>query len=148
MTYANTLRPRLSVNDNLCGFSFGAVTAAGVPTTLARRRRWPHMLRHRQRRAADSASTVDQQQRVRAVPRTSSASVSPSTGCADFNLDGALCLRKLWTGTDAEAQRRCRRASTRSTRSANLRGKPAIIVHGRDDALVPVNHSVAALLRR
>jgi hydroxybutyrate-dimer hydrolase len=29
-------------------------------------------------------------------------------------------------------------------RTANLRGKPAIIVHGRNDALIPVNHNSRA----
>ena len=32
-----------------------------------------------------------------------SLSVSPTTGAADYNIDGAQCLRNLFTGTDANA---------------------------------------------
>jgi len=32
-------------------------------------------------------------------------SVSPSTGLADLNVDGATCQRNLWTGADANAVR-------------------------------------------
>jgi hydroxybutyrate-dimer hydrolase len=73
-------------------------------------------------------------------PRNSPASVSASTGLADFNIDGALCQRALWTGTDANATR-VKQGIAEVYRSANLRGKPTIIVHGRNDTLVPVNFS-------
>ena len=68
------------------------------------------------------------------------ASVTPSTGLPDFNYDGAACLRNLFTGASAQA------TSTRAgieqiKRSGNLRGKPAVIVHGRNDTLVPINHT-------
>jgi len=82
-------------------------------------------------------------------------SVSPSTGVRDFNLDGALCLRGLATGVDpltkaaltGDARAQALRVQTgmaevRST--ANLHGKPAIVVTGRSDALVPINHASRA----
>jgi hydroxybutyrate-dimer hydrolase len=67
-------------------------------------------------------------------------SSSPSTLVQDFNLDGALCLRDLLTGTDAPA-RALRQGIDETRRRGDLRGRPAIIVHGRADALIPVNHT-------
>lgn len=59
---------------------------------------------------------------------------------ADANLDGARCLRGLLTGTGAQAQA-LQAGLAQTLRSGNLHGKPAIIVHGRSDALLPVNHT-------
>lgn len=81
--------------------------------------------------------------------------VSPSTGVADVSLDGFLCLRSLATGTDpvtgnaltgtlAEQSQRIRAGNAEVTANGNLRGKPAIIVHGRSDHLVLPNHSSRA----
>jgi hydroxybutyrate-dimer hydrolase len=67
-------------------------------------------------------------------------SLSPSTFKQDFNLDGALCLRKLLTGSDA-ASLALQKGVDETRRSGDLQRKPAIIVHGRDDALLPVNHT-------
>ena len=58
-------------------------------------------------------------------------------GVADWNLDGALCLRELWTGGSVEAAR-VREGVEALRVKGNLGGRPAIIVHGRADALVPV----------
>ena len=38
-------------------------------------------------------------------PLRDPASISPSTGRADYNFDGAICQRNLLTGTDANAGR-------------------------------------------
>jgi hydroxybutyrate-dimer hydrolase len=65
---------------------------------------------------------------------------SPSTGSFDMNLDGALCLRQLVEGNDAWAQR-LKTGVDETRRNGNLRGKPAVIVHGRADALLPVSHT-------
>ncbi|MEG0447380.1 MAG: 3-hydroxybutyrate oligomer hydrolase family protein, partial [Comamonas sp.] len=84
--------------------------------------------------------------------------VSPSTGVADFGLDNALCQHALVTGVDTatgfnlsdssvptQAQSDAVRAGISEVlHSAKLRGKPAIIVAGRSDALVPVNHNARA----
>ncbi len=34
-------------------------------------------------------------------PRRDQVSTSPSTGAQDFNVDGMVCLRSLFTGTDS-----------------------------------------------
>jgi hydroxybutyrate-dimer hydrolase len=73
-------------------------------------------------------------------PLNTGASVSPSTGLLDYNVDGATCQRALWTGNDAFAVR-VQSGVSEVYRTANLRGKPAIIVHGRADALIPVAFS-------
>ncbi|WP_367065757.1 3-hydroxybutyrate oligomer hydrolase family protein [Oryzisolibacter sp. LB2S] len=84
--------------------------------------------------------------------------VSPSTGVADFGLDNALCQHALVSGKDpvtgaaltdsshpTKAQSDAVRAGIAEVlHSANLRGKPTIIVAGRSDALVPVNHNARA----
>ena len=138
VTFANGLS-RASVRDNLCGYSFAATTAAGVITTLP---------------AASLASmfatgsgvppSVGGAQLINnnnaAGPVRDLFSVSPSTGLADFNLDGALCLRNLVAGTDAAAVK-MQAGVNETRRNGNLRGKPAIIVHGRADALLPVSHT-------
>jgi hydroxybutyrate-dimer hydrolase len=78
-------------------------------------------------------------------------SVSPSTQTQDQNLDGALCLRSLATGTGTalsnEMQAKAERVlqgmkEVRTT--GKLRGVPTIIVHGRSDALLPVNYTSRA----
>ena len=137
VTYANALS-RASVRDNLCGYSFAATTAAGAITALP---------------AASLASMfatgngIPPSAGVQLVNNNNAAgalrdlfSVSPSTGLADFNLDGALCLRNLVAGTDAAALK-MQAGVNETRRNGNLRGKPAVIVHGRADALVPVNHT-------
>jgi hydroxybutyrate-dimer hydrolase len=137
LTYANAFT-QSSVKDNLCGYSFGGTPANGVPGPLS---------------AAAAAQIFGT---GNGVPPTSginilnnnsvggtaldAASISPSTQLADFNIDGAICLRNLWTGTDALAAKA--RANVDATkRTGNLHGKPAIIVHGRSDTLVPVNNT-------
>ncbi len=136
-TYSNT-HGRFSVKDNLCGFSFGATDATGKPTALG------------------AAALAQSFSNSNGVPPTiginiinnnapggalnSPASVSPSTGLLDYNIDGAICQRDLWTGTDAFAVR-VQTGVKEVYRTANLHGKPAIIVHGRADALVPVAFS-------
>ena len=136
-TYA-TAYGRASVADNLCGYSFGGAPASGVPAPLA---------------AAAAAQLFGT---GNGVPPTSginilnnnsvggtavdAASISPSTGKADLNFDGAACLRDLWTGTGTTSS--IVRASVEQLKvHGNLRGKPAIIVHGRSDTLVPINNT-------
>ncbi len=135
MTYANTYG-RFSVKDNLCGLSFAATDATGKPaplgaTALAQ--------------SFGSSNGVPPTIGINIInnnapggPINSPASVSPSTGLLDFNVDAATCQRNLWTGTDAGALR-VQGGVKDIYRTANLRGKPAIIVHGRSDALIPVS---------
>ena len=136
VTFANALA-RASVKDNLCGYSFGSTTAAGVPNALAAG--LPTM--------AATGNGVPPSTGVQLINNLSPGaalrdlfSFSPSTMKQDFNLDGALCLRNLLTGTDPAA-RNLQTGLNETRRSGNLGGKPALIVHGRSDALLPVNHT-------
>ncbi len=137
MTYSNT-HGRFSVTDNLCGFSFAATDAAGnvsaskpapLPTIFGDGNGVP---------PTGGINIVNNLNPSGA--KLDSLSQSPSTLREDFNLDGAICQRNLWTGNDANAER-VRGGVAQVQQSANLRGKPALIVHGRADALVPVNFS-------
>jgi hydroxybutyrate-dimer hydrolase len=67
-------------------------------------------------------------------------SVSPSTAAQDMNLDGALCLRSLLDGHDAPALA-LQRGQRETFRNGNLHGRPTLILQGRDDGLLPVNHT-------
>lgn len=155
MMYTNALG-RFSVLDNLCGMSLAQVSAAGdvvAPTAVVK---------------ASSFATGNGT--ANGVPASVVANdsvggakawqfaVSPSTGRADFALDAALCQRALVTGANVVTGAALTAASvpTKAQSDAvragiaelllngNLRGKPTVIVSGRHDALVPVNHSSRA----
>ena len=152
VTYLNTLG-RFSVTDNVCGFSFATTGAGGVV-------------------AATPAATQSIIFSVgNGVPPTSGINlvyndasgaptrdinaVSPSTNLADAALDGALCARALATGTDpltgtrltgtqlAQSER-VREGIRQVQVEGKLGSKPTIIVAGRSDTLIPVNHASRA----
>lgn len=139
VTFGNALS-RASLTDRLCGISYAAATQAGVPTAID-----PAQLA--QMFATGNGVPPQAVPNVQLIndnhpggPLRDLLSVSPSTGVADLNLDGALCLRNLLTGTDAKAVA-LRTGIDETRRTGNLRGKPAMIVHGRADALLPVSHT-------
>ena len=137
LTYANAYG-RFSVKDNVCGYSFAAVGAA-APTLNA-----PV--------AASATALANSFGTSNGVPPTIGISIVNNNsvggplldaaslsagGVQDYNIAGALCLRELATGTSANAVR-VRQGISEVTRTANLRGKPALIVQGRADTLLPV----------
>ncbi|MFN7726749.1 MAG: D-(-)-3-hydroxybutyrate oligomer hydrolase [Rubrivivax sp.] len=137
VTFANSLA-RASVKDHLCGFSFSSTTSAGALNALA-----PAALAG----MFATGNGVPPSAGVQLINNLSLGgtyrdllSLSPSTGLQDFNIDGALCLRNLLTGTDATA-RALQAGLDETRRSGRLGGKPTVIVHGRSDALLPVNHT-------
>ena len=138
LTYANTYG-RFSVKDNLCGFSFAATGAAGSAAPNA-----PVPLAAAALATAFGASNgVPPTVGINIVnnnsvggPLLDAASLSLN-GQQDYNMAGALCMRELFAGTSANAVR-VRQGISEVTRSGNLRGKPALIVQGRADTLLPV----------
>ena len=131
VTYANTYA-RASVVDNLCGFSLATTNATSVPA------------------AAATSPMLTVFAEGNGVPPTNGINViyNDAVGgpvnhlVADNNFAalGALCLRQLWTTSNANAV--ALQAGVSEVRlTGNLRGKPAIIVHGRADGLIPVNHT-------
>ena len=137
VTFATSLS-RASVKDNLCGYSFAATSAAGVVEALAADALAPMAATGNGIPPTGGVQLINNNNP--AGPRRDLFSVSPSSSVADLNLDGALCLRNLVTGADAAAQK-LQAGLNEVRRSGNLRGKPALIVHGRADALIPVSHS-------
>jgi hydroxybutyrate-dimer hydrolase len=155
MMYTNALG-RFSLIDNLCGMSAAQVDATGsvVPATAAT--------------VAQSFAVGNGT--VNGVPATVvyndsvggakawQWAVSPSTGTQDFALDAALCQRALVTGKDAVTgadltatstptlaqSQAVRSGMAEALLSGNLHAKPTLIVGGRSDALVPINHSERA----
>jgi hydroxybutyrate-dimer hydrolase len=135
VTYANAYT-RSSVLDNLCGFSFGTTNPATG--------------------AAGVAPAVSPMPTVfglgNGIPPTNGISLiynDAPTGAADHRLAtpdasfaGAVCMRRLWTQHDPRMMHSVRAISVK----ADLHGKPAILVQGRSDALVPINHASRAYL--
>ena len=135
MTYANAYG-RFSVMDNVCGLSFAGTDATGKPAPVAAAAL---------AQSFGTSSGVPPTAGINIINNNapggavnSPASVSQSTGLLDFNIDAAVCQRNLWTGTDAFALR-VQAGVKEVFRTANLRGKPVIIVHGRADAWIPVS---------
>jgi len=142
---------KFSVTDKLCGFSFAQTDANGLPIAFT---------------AAQKAGSFASQNGIvgnvvyedavgGAVGYT--FGTSPSSGLADQSLDGFLCLRALATGIDAVAggaldgtlaaqSARVRAGMAAVKASGDLHGKPAIIVQGRSDTLIPVNNASRAYL--
>lgn len=138
-TYANAYG-RFAVQENVCGVSFAAVGAtfqpAPLPATSAKAL------------FADSSGVpptgginliADHAQQG---PILEALAVSTSTGRADLNFDSALCFRSLQTGEgltsghDWANHLRVRFGTREVETTGRLRGKPAIVIHGRRDALV------------
>jgi hydroxybutyrate-dimer hydrolase len=129
---------RASVKDALCGYSYAATSALFAPAPLA-----PALLAQ----MFSTGNGVPPSSGVQLInnlsfggPLRDLVSVSPSTLKQDFNVDGALCMRDLLTGSSPAAAD-LRAGLEEIRRNGNLHGKPAIIVHGRSDALLPVNHT-------
>ncbi|WP_416054738.1 3-hydroxybutyrate oligomer hydrolase family protein [Janthinobacterium svalbardensis] len=142
---------KFSVTDKVCGFTFAQTDGSGNPIAFTS--------------AQKAASFAAQNGIPGSVVYENSvggakgytAGVSPSTSLADQSLDGFLCLRSLATGRDAVSGAnlqgtlagqsvRVRAGMAEVAASGKLNGKPAIIVHGRSDTLIPVNHAARAYL--
>jgi hydroxybutyrate-dimer hydrolase len=152
VTYTNAAG-RFSVLDKLCGFSFANTDTSGdvIP-----------QLAVAQAGIFATGNGVPPTTGINIVYNDSVGgakldflATSPSTGTADFALDGALCQRSLVTGRDAvtgakltgdmKAMSDRVRAGIKEVQlGARLHGKPAIIVAGRNDALLPINHASRA----
>ncbi|WP_295994748.1 3-hydroxybutyrate oligomer hydrolase family protein [Rugamonas sp.] len=142
---------KFSVADKLCGFSYTQTDASGLPVAFS---------------VAQKAASFATQNGIignvmyedavgGAIAYT--AAVSPGSDLADQALDGFLCLRALATGTDpvtagalstalAAQSARVQAGMAAVRASGDLHGKPAIIVQGRSDTLIPVNHAARAYL--
>ncbi|MGK5036013.1 3-hydroxybutyrate oligomer hydrolase family protein [Janthinobacterium sp. LB3P118] len=142
---------KFSVTDRVCGFTFAQTDGSGNPVAFTS--------------AQKAASFAAQNGILGSVvyensvggARGYTAGVSPSSNLADQSLDGFLCLRSLATGKDAVSGAnlqgtldgqsvRVRAGMAEVAASGKLHAKPAIIVQGRSDTLIPVNHASRAYL--
>jgi len=159
-TYANAFA-RASVTEGLCGYSVAGISASYqtpvAPAAGAFKTGWATggglgFLGGAFNLIADSSV---------GGPALYLLATSPSTGQADFFVDGATCLRRLATGaavgnttlsaTEPALAARVKTGLAEVRVTGDLRGKPTVIVHGRSDALIPVNHNsrpYAALNKR
>lgn len=147
---------RFPVVDNVCGTSFAAVNATGDPIAVAATAKAQSFALGNGTANGSPATPV--YDNSPGGSKSWQFASSASTGTQDYGLDTALCQRALVTGVDpvtgaaltsgttpTAAQSAAVRAGIGEvTTSGNLRGKPAIIVSGRSDALVPVNHNARA----
>lgn len=149
-TYANAYA-RASVTERLCGWSVAGIdssfTTPVAPSGASLRTGWA---------AGGGLAFLGGAYNLLndnslGGPALYLLSVSPSTGKSDLNIDGAACLRRLATGSavggialSAAEQALAARVRTGMAEirvSGDLRGKPAVVLHGRSDALIPVNHT-------
>jgi hydroxybutyrate-dimer hydrolase len=147
-TYA-AAHGRFAVWENLCGISFAATDTNGFPISLP------------QQTAAilfSVSSGIPGTSGINLVnewalngPIAENASISPTSGEQDLNLDGARCFRYLATGdsslldgpetqADRKRLRRVQRGIRETLTTGNLHGTPAIVLAGRNDALVFPNY--------
>jgi hydroxybutyrate-dimer hydrolase len=134
MAYANA-HGRFSVTEAVCGFSYAPVGADNKPAAFPAAGLAQYFGTANGVPPSGAVTIINEN--AAGGPTRDAVSVTASTGKPDFNIDGAICLRNLWTGTGANAER-LRAGVNEVLHDANLHGKPAIIVHGRTDTLVPV----------
>jgi hydroxybutyrate-dimer hydrolase len=135
-----------AVSDHVCGFSFSNVDGAGSPVVFSA--------------AAEATSFATQNgilgslvyENSEGGAKVFALGTSPSTHVQDQSLDGFLCLRSLATGIDpvtnapitgalAAQSQRVQAGIAAVQATGNLHGKPTVIVQGRADTLIPVNHA-------
>jgi hydroxybutyrate-dimer hydrolase len=146
-TYANAYG-RFAIEDNVCGVSFAATDATFRPAPMTEA--------NARKLFADSSGVPATggvniiADRAVGGPILENLAISPSTNRQDLNLDSALCFRALETGEGLQSGEdwvnfvRVQLGTRSIETSGRLHGKPAIVIHGRRDALVfPNLHSRA-----
>lgn len=151
LTYANAYA-RASVTDNLCGYSFAPASLASpapgpAPATAP-------LLFGLGNGIPPTGGIAPINNLASRTGLYDPVSGSPSFGGRlDQNLEGAACLRSLWplppqarAGRKASLEDRLRlaRGVGQILATGRLKGTPAIILHGRDDALLAPNHTSRA----
>ena len=136
VTFANAYA-RASVAAKLCGYSFA--TTDGVPTS-------PTFGRPAAAAISPMAllfgtgNGVPPTSGINLVYESQTGPILHTLADGDFGFKGALQLRELWTASGMPADA-VKKSVDEARLSGDLHGKPAILLHGRSDALVPVNHT-------
>ncbi len=132
--YANAYG-RYGVEDRLCGFSYAAV-AAGQPVAISAEADAALFATANGLPPTGGLGLIYDDSRDGAVEHRQS--ISPSTDRADIAFDGFQCLRDSWLATDSQVA-----AGNEAVRhSGDLGGRPGIVLVGRSDAVLPINHTV------
>ena len=149
------------VEDTLCGYSYGA-TSGNVTGTVPGNGKPLAINEEVEATIFGTSSGIPPTGGVELInnesddgPLLDRVSISPSTGRQDENLDGLLCARSLLTGFDLSTGKKLRgplqgihkrltRGIEEVLSSGRLKGLPAIIIAGRNDALVAPNHAARA----
>jgi hydroxybutyrate-dimer hydrolase len=123
-TYASAYG-RYGAGEHPCGFSFAAQNPDFSPraATAAERAAW-----------WSDASGIP--------PGAGVGLVDTRLAAPDFTFPGVQCLRALWTGSGADAQR-VRRGVAEVRAGLPRSGVPVVVVHGLDDNVVPPAFSSA-----
>lgn len=158
VTYVNSYG-RFGVEENVCGYSFAATAASGTNAAEPVQASGLEMSFASSNGIPPTAGINLVNNLSPGAAREDRLSLSPSTGVRDMNLDGALCLRALVIGVDPvsgqplqgdmlEKHRRVQRGIEETHMRGNLRGKPAVIVNGRADAILPPSFASRAYFGR
>lgn len=112
---------RTPVDAMPCGYAVAALDSAGKPAPAAAKQIDLWWATSSGVVPAGSAGWIDRR-----------AADTPD----DPNFAGLMCLRELWTGNDAAAQQ-LRQSVADTLATARLPNIPIIIVHGKNDGLIP-----------
>jgi hydroxybutyrate-dimer hydrolase len=152
VTYAKAYS-RARVTDNLCGYSFGATGTTFEPVPLAESAEATLFAVSNGIPPTGGVNVINNNSLGGA--KRDQNSISPSTGRADQNLDGALCLRSLADRGDPATEQKLTghlnalakrlAASIRQIRAnGDLGGTPTLFVTGRSDGVLAPNHTSRA----
>jgi hydroxybutyrate-dimer hydrolase len=149
---------RFSVTDSVCGYSYAATAASGDNATQPIPATGLELSFATSNGIPPTGGVNIVNNLSTGGAREDRLSISPSTGARDMNLDGALCLRSLATGLDTggqplsgamlEQHRRVKNGILETQLTGKLRGKPAVFVNGRADAILPPNFASRAYFAR
>lgn len=133
LTYANAFM-RAPVTDNLCGYSMGTTDATtGMPTPPATSPMPTLWARNNGVPPSTGINLIAED--AANGPILEALAVSKSTNLPDYYWDGAHCLRHLLEN------RTVQHSIARTQVTGRLNRTPTLILHGRSDALVPVNNT-------
>lgn len=135
-TYGNAYT-RSSVVDNLCNISMAHVVAGTTAPAAKSDLATLSALSNGIPRTADLYLIKDD---AAGGPAIQIAAAS-TNGVADYNFEGAACWKDLWDNTSNPLHSRLMKGIDEIKGTGDLKGTPTVVVHGRDDALIPVNHS-------
>ncbi|MFP3976695.1 3-hydroxybutyrate oligomer hydrolase family protein [Marinobacter sp. KMM 10035] len=149
MTYANAYG-RAGVEDRVCGLSLAATDGTGAVTPLTPVQEAAAFAVSNGIPPTAKVNIVYDDAVVRSTLLT--VSKSPSSGLTDYGLDALLCLHGLalgrdaitgdaLTGAEAELAEAIADGIEEIRATGDLRGKPAVFVTGRSDAILPINHT-------